>query len=178
MLSVLLACVDQSDLIVNNDKTNESQSENHDSGVLSDDDAGLGLLIFAGDATVGADYRGTEQLRFEATTGGAPLCVIDIPVSSVGVREDCSDCLWAFDLTFSTPTVSVGTHCASIGYDDAAIAAIAGTSRAYGFADEYLGHAAALLVAADGAWEPVSFADWSPENGALSYAWEQGYLDY
>ncbi|MDG1483294.1 MAG: hypothetical protein P8R54_27135 [Myxococcota bacterium] len=178
MLSVLLACTNPSDLIVNNDKSEESEHESHDSGDSDRVDAGFGLLVFAGDATVGADYRGIEQLRFEATTGGEPLCVIDIPVSSVGVRKDCADCLWAFDLTFAAPVVSVDTHCASIGYDEAAIAAIAGTSRACGFAEEYLGHAAALLVADDGAWEPVSFADWSPESGALSYAWEQGYLDY
>ncbi len=174
MLPVLLACAAPAD-DSGTDDSGTDDSGTDDSGT---DDSGTGLLVFAGAATVGADYLGTEQIRFGPTTGGDPLCVIDIPVSSVGIREDCAECLWAFDLTFSTPTVLIDTHCAAIGYDEAAIAAITGSRRACGFADEYLGHAEALLVETDGAWEPVSFADWSPVNGALSYAWEQGYQDY
>ncbi|MFT5681956.1 MAG: hypothetical protein ACI8RZ_002874 [Myxococcota bacterium] len=176
MLPVLLACTTPA-----TDDSGTGDSGIADTATADDSgtgDSGIGLLALIGTATVGEAYAGTEQIRFAPTTGGDPLCVIDVPLSSVSVRTDCTDCLWAFDLTFGTPTVTVGAHCEAAGYDAATIAAIAGSQRSCGFAEEYLGHAEALLVFQDGAWEAVSFADWSLETGALSYAWEQGYQDY
>ena len=179
MLPVLLACAPGADTAAPAAEDTVGHAEPTDTADTATPTSGTGLLTLLGSATVDSTYVGTEEIRFAPTTGGAQtLCAIVVPVAATAARTDCADCQWAFDVVLGAPTVHTDTACAAAGYDTAAIDALEGTVRGYGFADEYLGHAEALLVLQDDAWEPVSFADWSTETGQLSYAWEQGYLPY
>lgn len=181
VLSVLLACAHRADTAPPDADTAVpgDTAEAADTADTAGLEGGTGLLTRVGQATVGSSYNGTEEIRFAPTAGDAQaLCSVVVPVTAAGARSDCADCLWAFDVVLGAPTVSIDTACEAAGYNAQAIAALEGSVRGYGFADEYLGHAEALLVLQDGAWEPVSFADWSAETGLLSYEWEQGYLPY
>ena len=64
------------------------------------------------------------------------------------------------------------------GPDPAAVAALEGTSRAYGYIDDYIGHAAVLMVDLGEGWEVADYAAWTDTQGGLSYLWEQGYTAY
>ena len=179
VLSVLLACTPSADTAALPAADTAAPGSPDDIADTADPEGGTGLLTLIGRATVGSSYEGTEEIRFAPTTGGAQtLCSITVPVTATAPRSDCDDCLWAFDVVLGAPTIGIDTSCEAAGYDDESIAALEGSVRGQGFADEYLGHAEALLVLQDGSWEPVSFADWSEATGLLSYEWEQGYLPY
>ena len=178
VLSVLLACTHSADTAAP-PEADTASGDTADTSDTAGPVGGTGLLTLIGQATVGSSYDGTEEIRFAPTTGDAQaLCSVVVPVSAAQARTDCLDCLWAFDVVLGAPTVNTDTACEAAGYDAQAIAALEGSVRSYGFADEYLGHAEALLVLQDDTWEPVSFADWSAKTGLLSYEWEQGYLPY
>ena len=176
MLTVLLACAGAPDDTAAPEVAPDTASPDTGPGTIADQ---TGLLAWVGEAVVGEAYAGTEQIRVAPTTGSsAPVCLIEVTVTSTAARSDCSDCIWAFDVVFGEPEIIESAECEAAGYTEAVIAGLAGTQRSYGFADEHLGHAEALLVLDAGAWQAVSFADWSPDTGLLSYAWEQGYLSY
>jgi hypothetical protein len=82
---------------------------------------------------------------------GDAVCRIRYQVSSVAPRADCGD---------------------------DAIAALEGTTRAYGFIEEYIGHADVLTVDQGEGWEVAAYASWAQDSGDLSYEWERGYVAY
>lgn len=139
------------------------------------------LMGLAGDADVlSGGFEGAEDLYFATDNGlGEDVCRITYKLSATGLRDDCEDCDWAFDLVASEPEIVVGTaeDCAALGYDDEAIQQWLEQPRAYGYVTEYFGHADVLLVLdAEGRWDAVSFADWTPDAGVLAYDWEIDYV--
>jgi hypothetical protein len=143
---------------------------------------GTGLLYWEGEATVTGDtYDGHEDIALLADKGmGNAVCRIRYAVTSTALRSDCGDqCLWAFDVVLGPAEVLTDTGaCGAAGYDEAAVAALEGTSRAYGYIDDYIGHAAVLMVDLGEGWEVADYAAWTDTQGGLSYHWEQGYTAY
>ena len=151
-------------------------------GADSGEPGGEGLLYLEGEAVASAGgYVGREDVLLLAELGlGDALCRIRCDVTSTASRTDCDECLWAFDLTLGPAEVLVdeGGACALAGYDAEAVAALEGATRSYGFIDDYIGHAAVLMHDQGAGWEVAAYATWSPETGAVSYQWEQGYVAY
>ena len=164
------------------DDTGDDDFSGDDDTTGDDDTGGTALYGFLGESEVdpAAGYDGHEDLYFIADSGaGADVCRVRVSLTSTAERDDCTDCEWAFDLLGADPVVvaesSVG--CAGVGYDGAAIDALAG-ARAYGFAREYFGHNDVLMVEQEGIWTAVNFADWNEGSGVLTYDWEVGYQSY
>ena len=110
---------------------------------------------------------------------GDVLCRVEVTLTSTASRDDCGDCLWAWDLVVDEATIAAegGVGCSAFGHDAAAVAAMAGTTRAYGYAEEYVGHADMLMIWVDG-WQGASFATWHPDSGALDYGWDDAYVEF
>jgi len=143
-------------------------------------DGGMGEQVKVGSG-VQADgaYNGTETLTFITDKGkGDLVCQVHYDLSSTAPRTDCADCDWAYDLVVSNVVVDTDDACAAIGYDKAGLAALDGSSRAYGFTPDYFGHAPALLFESDGTWGPATFATYDETTGAFGYEWHVGYFPY
>ena len=140
--------------------------------------AGDGLLRFAGSATVLDSFVGSETVSFLAEDGaGAAVCEVELTLESTGTRDDCMDCIWAYDVEVTAVETTVDTACAAIGFDDAE--ALVGVSRGMGFDPEYMGHAPALIVdAGTGSWIVFGYAEWDETTGALTYNRDDGYYPY
>ncbi len=174
------------------DDAGDDDAGDDDSGdddTASDDDAGdddsgggTGMLGYYGSATADADgYDGIEELYLIADKGmGEDLCRIRYEVDATAPRDDCADCMWAHDVVFEDPEVivDVAGACAAIGYDAAAVAALSGTTRSQGYAEEYFGHADVIMVFDGGTWSVVSFATWDHGSHLFEYDWEVGYESY
>jgi hypothetical protein len=136
-------------------------------------------LRLEGRGDVGETYVGTEAVVLLTNFGlGDELCRIEYTVTSTSRRDDCTDCVWAFDVVLGAPTTTLDAACAAAGYDAAAIAAIEGTTRSIGVAVDYLGHADALLVYDGRVWASATFVDWIDAEWALRYTWDQQYVSY
>jgi len=111
---------------------------------------------------------------------GAVLCRVSCALTSTAPRDDCDDCVWAFDLVVSDAVVAEETDvgCAAFGYDADAVEAMNGTARSYGYAEEYVGHADMLMVYEADRWQGLAFATYSPASGELTYHWEDAYVPY
>lgn len=172
---LLLACVAPDSVPADRDGGGETGPD-PDPGDSGSGSGGTGLLTLEGEAVVAEAWTGSETLRFAAELGlGETLCEIGVELASTGPRDDCAACAWAWELVLGAPEVRVGDRCAEAGYDEATVAALEGSGRAYGFAEEYLGHAAVLLQEVDGSWEAVAFADYEATRGALAYQVDLGY---
>lgn len=148
-----------------------------------DSDGEMALVGYFGRALVQTlGYAGTEELYFSPHGGvGLDLCRIRYSLVSTAVRDDCEDCVWAFELSATEPEIIAGSagDCEALGYDAVAIDELLSRPRAYGYAPEYYGHANVLLVSNNtGGWDVVSFAAWSDGGGQFSYNWEIGYQMY
>lgn len=140
---------------------------------------GTGLLTWEGAASIRDGWDGTETVTFRAELGlGDVLCELRYTVAGADPREDCPSCAIAYEVILGAPDVTVADGCGAAGYDAAAIAAIEGTTRGYGFATDYYGHASVLLVDEGGGWDAAAFADHDDTAGTLSYSWDHGYIDY
>jgi hypothetical protein len=156
------------------DDTNDTDDTDTDTSANED-----ALLRLEGAADVGETYVGTEAVDLLSNFGlGDELCRITYTVTSTARRDDCADCVWAFDVVLGAPTVDYDAECAAAGYDAAAIAAIEGTTRSIGVAVDYLGHADALLLYDGRTWVSASFVDWVDAEWTLRYAWDQAYVTY
>lgn len=157
----------------------DDTSPPEDSGAV---EHGEGLLLREGRATVGLEaYEGHEDVVLLSELGvGEAVCRIRCTVHSVASRDDCGEsCLWSFELALGPAEVLVDFGaCEAAGYDAAAIAGLEGTTRAYGFIEEHVGHADVLVVDEGQGWEVAAYASWDPDSGALSYEWEQGFVSY
>ncbi len=167
------------------DDDDDIQLDDDDDVVGDDDSAGPdeGLLGREGTATVLNDsYEGTEDLFFATEYGlGEDLCRIRYSLSTVAVRDDCEDCVWAFDLQVGAPELiaEAGPGClATVGVDGATLAGLEGTVVAYGYNPDYFGHIQVLYVEQEGAWGSVGHASWDSGSGEFSYDWEDGYHPY
>lgn len=132
------------------------------------------VIEVLGDAVVDAgssaqSYAGNERVQLTADDGTL-LCAIELALASVAPREDCSACLWAFDIEATSAEVQLDERCADA---DLGADALAATPRSYGYAEEYIGHSNALLFYLEGRWQGVAYASWDEASGALSYGWEQ-----
>jgi hypothetical protein len=163
--------------------TEDDDSSGDDDIVGDDDDAApRALLRYEGSARVDAgSYAGGETLVLEAGEGsGAELCRVSYTLTSTALRDDCAVCEWAFDLVLTDPVIvsESGVGCGPFGYSAEDVAALDGLSRAYGYAEEYVGHAS-MLMAHDGSlWQGLSFATFVPETGDFSYGWDAAYVPY
>lgn len=158
-------------------------AQDSDTGGDSDTgtDTGLqtGLLTWNGEAVVGAGYSGTEHILLLGDFGlGDPACDIAYTVQSTEARDDCAECAWAWDVRFGAPEVLVGDRCEVVGYDEAAIAALEGTTRSVGLALDFMGHGNALMVYTGASWSAVALAAWSEADSTVDYEWAQSYVDY
>ncbi len=155
-----------------------------DSGTVTvtDTEPPQGLLVRSGSATVSDSYTGSEQLRFTGDEGaGELLCELVFELTSTTVRDDCEDCLWAFDLVLSGAQVLVdeaGACLALHGVDASTVSTWDGTTRSYGYNDDYVGHAKVLMFDDGEAWIPVTMVTWDADAGSLSYDWIDGYHAY
>lgn len=139
-----------------------------------------GLLLYSGVAVaIDGDFQGVETVLFLAEEGsGETLCQVDLTLQSVGVRTDCLECEWAYDVEVLSAETATDTHCAAVGYDSAAVAALVGTVRGYGFNPEYFGHAPVLFAEVDGLWTAVAYASYDEITGDFNYDWEEGLYAY
>jgi hypothetical protein len=144
-----------------------------------------GLAGRLGSGTMdGAAYQGTEDLYLIAEDGeGEDVCRVRYSLASNGpARTDCVACDWAFDLLVSDAQLvaenAVGCA-ASLGLDAAAVVALNGTTRSYGYQEEYVGHADVLMVDnGEGVWGAVSHATFDSTTGAFGYDWQDGIVSY
>jgi hypothetical protein len=155
-----------------------------DDDTADDDDTGAtgrAMLSYAGDAIADAAlYTGTESLVLVDDDGmGAVLCRVGYTLTGTAPRDDCDECLWAWDLELSVATITdeSGAGCDPLGHDTATVAAMNGTTRAYGFAEEYVGHADMLMIDIDG-WQGVSFATWHADSGTFDYGWDDAFVEF
>ena len=154
-----------------------------DDTAADDDDATpRAMLSFSGTAVVDpVSFAGEEELTVVADEGaGDELCRVTYSLHSTGGRADCTECDWAFDLEVSDAVIAAESDvdCATFGYGADEVAAMNGTTRAYGFAAEYIGHASTLMVHEGGVWQGQCFATFVEGTGDLSYSWDDAYLDY
>jgi hypothetical protein len=141
---------------------------------------GVGLRHFSGQATVdqgAGSYEGSEVFHFGADQGrGDDLCRIAYAMDAVAPRQDCADCLWAFDLTSSGAVIEAesGQGCAGLGLT---ASDFDGAGFSYGYAASAGSYESVLMYQVGSyGWYPVSFAGWS-EPG-FSYDWEMGLYYY
>jgi len=179
----LTACAE--DPAGDDDATGDDDTTADDDDDDDDDSAGerFGLLGRVGAATVTEDsYVGSEDLYFAADYGeGEDICRIRYPLVSVAVREDCEDCVWAFDLVLGAPELLSETHpgCLStVGVDGAALDDLEGTAVSYGYNPDYFGHIQVLRVEQVGSWDSAGHASWDEGSGAFDYDWQDGYHTY
>ncbi|NOY24814.1 MAG: hypothetical protein GXP62_02985 [Oligoflexia bacterium] len=131
------------------------------------------VIEVTGDASVDLDsYVGTERFALTDATG-TELCAIRVDLASTATRDDCPDCVWAFDVAATGSTVELDQRCADGGLVAKDLAA---TPRAYGYAEEYIGHSSVLMVDVDGRWQGVAYAGWDQASGAFSYTYDQEEL--
>ena len=139
------------------------------------------LLSFGGEASVEPldSYEGSHRVFLTADKGdGDLLCEVEVVLSAEGVRSDCKECDWAFDLVVTDASSVVDLRCDAIGLDASAVAALVGTVRSYGFIPEYFGHAPTLMMDSDGTWVPLAYAAFDDTTGALSYEGVDGYVKF
>lgn len=136
------------------------------------------LLRAVGQATVGdPGFSGTERLLLlpkGQSDEAASLCTISVTLTQAGERSDCGECVWAYDLLASDPQVEVDGRCDDAGLD---ADSVVGVPRAYGYAEEYIGHSSVLMVELDGLWQGITYATWDEDSGALSYDWDQDWIE-
>jgi len=171
--------------------TGSSAADDDDSGTGGSDDDTSGddddvatraVLSYEGSAQIDqGSYVGTEDLVLVSDEGmGDELCRVSYTLTSTAERDDCSACSWAFDLVVSGPaiTAEAGVGCAAFGYTTADITSLDGSTRAYGYAEEYVGHANMLMVHDGSLWQGLSFATFDEPSGGLSYGWDDAYVTY
>lgn len=146
-----------------------------DTGLVGDD----GLLAWAGEADVADGWDGSESVVFVADVGlGDTLCEVWYPVTGIAPRDDCAECILAWDVVLGAPDVRIDTLCETAGQDAATIAAREGETRSYGIALDFLGHSNVLMLDDGGVWKAVTFVDWNGEAMTVSYQWEQAVISY
>lgn len=165
------------------DGPRDDDSASGDDDSADDDDATpRALLGYEGAAVVDAgSYAGTEVLVIEADEGmGGELCRVSYALTSTAARDDCDACAWAFELVVSDVTIVYegGVGCGPFGYSTDDLVALDGSTRSYGFAEEYIGHASMLMVHDGNLWQGLSFATFIEETGDLSYGWDDAYVSY
>jgi hypothetical protein len=155
---------------------------NSDTGTLSH---GTGLTGHQGEAAVdpAGSWVGMESWYFTANEGlGDPICLIAYDTTSTGVRTDCSECEWAFDLAWSHPRVDADEPpgCETLlGATSQVIASLDGAVASYGYTGRYFGHAEMIMAwTAEWGWAPLAWASYDEETGVLTYDQQEGYADY
>ena len=142
-----------------------------------------GLLGRVGTGTVlVGSYEGSEDLFFTRDHGqGEDICRIRYSLTSIALRDDCDDCVWAFDLQLGPAELvaEADPGClATVGVDGSTLAGLEGTVVSYGYNPDYVGHIRVLYVEQGGEWGSVGHAEWESSSGAFSYEWEDGYYPY
>ena len=146
----------------------------------------LGICRLEGEATVVDNtYEGFEEYVLIGDEGDGPdVCRIRFETTGVGTPSvACDLCEWSFIIELHTPTVvtDVGGACAhsELGFDDARLEALNGTTRAIGYVTEYTGHANALMVLdeATDVWNAVGNAVYV-ETGSFFYSRSDGFCGY
>jgi hypothetical protein len=163
-------------------------------------DSAYFLFGYAGEAAVAPtgpapNYDGSEMIYLWGIPNGADICTFQYDVDSTGVRDDCAECTWAFDVVTSNTTMPEGPYCDYFFegfepsyYDDYAFA--------QGFAPEAVGYYGDTYTdvlmfyfqayAGDpGGWSPASYyatATWKAggagKPGQFAYDWPTGYGYY
>ncbi len=97
---------------------------------------------------------------------------------SMGTRDDCDSCIWAYDLEIrgTLVTIDLGYCLDIVGVDAATASDWDGTMRSYGFDPDYIGHAEILMFFDGTVWIPASYASW--DGSEVTYAWVDGLYDY
>ena len=147
-------------------------------------DSRLGLSGRSGEATVDVEtFAGFEEMYFVADQGlGDDVCRVHYDLTSTGVRDDCDDCDWAFDLVSDNAAIVAESDvgCSAVfGIDAANVGELDGTTVSYGYIAEYFGHASVLTqYTQGGSWEVVGFAAFDGATGALEFDLEDGFFPY
>jgi hypothetical protein len=124
---------------------------------------------------------GTEEYRFTGDEGdGALLCHVRYDLEATGPRGDCAACIWAFDLEIKNAAVVVdkGPCMTILGVDAGSIDSWNGTTKAYGFDDDYVGHAEILMFHDGASWVPLEYASWDPLKKTIAYEKWDGLYAY
>ncbi len=131
-------------------------------------------------------YEGFEE-RYIMTSDDDPVDVCRVRYELRAVGEPsvaCAECSWDVVVERRNPTVMVDVDnaCANseLALDQAGIAAGEGERVAYGYVYEYVGHSNVLMHFDEelGAWEAVTFANWSEETGEFFYDRRDGFCSY
>ena len=136
----------------------------------------VGTLVYDGSA-----ITGEERLTLIGDSGyGAAVCTLHYSVASTAARNDCTGCIWAFDVVYSAASVEIddGACLAATSYDAANIADLDGVTGTRGYNPDYVGHAEVVMSQVDGAWAAVTYGDYDPATGTLTYEWEDGFVGY
>lgn len=183
MIALLLACTTGADEPTDTSASDSPAGDSADSGDTGETadtgSGGTGLLLLVGSASVDGAWDGVEDVELRGDLGlGELMCKIRYSITTTGTRADCEPCEWAYDVVLGEPEVLVADACDLAGYSADTIATIAGTTRAFGLARDYYGHADVLLSWNGAVWDGAAFADWNETTSTIAYSWDQGYVSY
>ncbi len=141
-----------------------------------------------GQATADAtSFDGWEERYIIGESGfGTDVCVVRFTLKRVGdAPGGCTVCTWTQLLEYSNPSVVTDTDgvCAKsdVALDATAIAKVAGTRVALGFAKQLGGaHGSARMTYNDGTqtWDVTGNATWNETTKAFSFDYRDGLCNY
>ena len=150
--------------------------------------ANVGVCGQRGKATAdAASFDGYEERFIIGEQGfGSDLCVVHFDLKRVGdAPAGCTVCSWTHLLEYSNPSVvtDTGGVCAAsdLALDTAAIAKIAGSRIAIGFAKQLGGaHGSARMRYNDATqtWDVAGNATWNETTKAFNYDYRDGLCNY
>lgn len=150
--------------------------------------ANVGVCGERGSATADAtSFEGYAERFVIGEQGfGSDVCAVRFALKRVGdAPGGCGDCTWTQLLEYGSPSVVTDTEgaCAKsdLGLDAAAIAKLAGTRVALGFAKELGGaHGSArmLYVEATRTWDVFGNATWDEVTKVFKFDYRSGVCNY
>lgn len=153
-------------------------------GIGTDDaPARMGLKGRNGELNVGSDsFDGTEEMYFIAHSGaGVDVCRIRYDLTETARRDDCNDCQWAVELDISNALIMSESDegCEVLGVANGDASTLNGRTLAYGYDDDYFGHAEVVLFfTPEDGWQALGFALLDQEHGTLTYGGPEGEYEY
>jgi hypothetical protein len=130
-------------------------------------DTGIAVPGYRGQATVGADYQGTEEFYYLGLVEKTEVCVVESQLRAAAPSALlCEGCEWSFDVVSSDSVVTTDTYCGGL---DAAI--FDGSAFTYAYHPDYYGAPALMYYSATAAtWYGLT-SDVSLDGSQFTYDW-------
>jgi hypothetical protein len=147
----------------------------------------VGVCGHRGEATVtDEEFSGFEEYFLIGEEGfGDDICVVRFETERSGAAPDgCTDCAWSHRVKLSEPTVvlDVDGVCenSELGFDADTIAEVEDSEPAYGFVEEFAGHASVLMKydEAQALWDAFGSATYDAAEGTLKFERRNGFCGY